>query len=136
MATKKKPAPEQEKKITAVLPEWECSVFLNEKKPSDETEIIRILVGKGLPKCIDAKEFMRHVCEFVTVLIALKMDEYKNGKKGKKCNDCGKKVPSKGGVTEKQILALRERGLSIKAIAKELHKSDRFVAKVVKGAYK
>ena len=134
MATKKNTPKKCGKKIAAVTPEMEWySLYSNNKKPSKDTEIVRIIVGKGLPKCIDAERFLRNVFHCVAEIVTLLMDEHKQGKK---CNDCGKTFPVDDGVLKKQILALRDVGLSIKAIAKQVHKSDRFVAKVVKGACK
>ena len=131
MATKEKNDNKSTKRTAEVQPMCECSVYNKDKfPPTKDTEVIKIIVGKGFPKCFDAERFLMNVCDLVGAIFTLMMDEHK---KGKKCNDCGKVSPVDDSVLKKQILALRDVGLSIKAIAKQVHKSDRFVAKVVKG---
>ena len=131
MATKKKTDNKSAKRTAEVQPMRECSVYNNDKfPPTKDTEFIKIILGKGFPKCIDAERFLMDVCDCVAATFTRLMDEHKQGKK------CGKTLPVDDGVLKKQILALRDVGLSIKAIAKQVHKSDRFVAKVVKGACK
>ena len=134
MATKKKTDNKSAKRTAEVQPMCECSVYNNDKvPPTKDTELIKIIVGKGFPKCIDAERVLMNVCDCVGAIFTLMMDEQKKGKKRK---DCGTVSPVDDGVLKKQILALRDVGLSIKAIAKQVHKRDRFGAKVVKGACK
>lgn len=114
-------------------------------------EIMNMKVGKDCP--FDRNEFEDAVLAFCFAWLKVKAGRVNAGSKKEKatvkakvekapakkgccsCDPCNKpQTASTEEVLIKQVIGLRKKGLSIKAIAKAVHKSDRFVRAVVNKA--